>query len=52
MAIKHVDPYKRQALSGDTDAIPDETSPCAIASGLDWEAARLGIQKTNVDAGR
>ena len=38
-------------LLGDADAILEETSPCATASGLSPEDAKAIIQKTFVNVG-
>ena len=45
LGIEHVDLHKKHVLSGDIDAIMEETSPCAVASGITPEEARLVIQK-------
>ena len=45
LGIEHEDLHKKHVLSGDLDAIMEETSPCAVASGISPEEARLVIQK-------
>ena len=45
LGIEHEDLYKKHLLMGDTEAILEETSPCARASGLTTEEARAVIQK-------
>ena len=45
LSIEHEDQYKKHVLSGDVDAIMEETSPCAVASGIPLEEARQVIQK-------
>jgi hypothetical protein len=43
--IEHEDIHKKHVLSGDVDAIMEETSPCAMANGISPEEARLTIEK-------
>lgn len=43
LGIEHVDLHKKHVLSGDADAIVEETSPCAMANGISPEEARLTI---------
>jgi len=45
LGIEHEDLHKKHVLSGDIDAIMEETSPCAIASGVPLDEARLAIEK-------
>ncbi len=45
LGIEHEDLHKKHVLSGDVDAIMEETSPCAIANGIPLEEARQVIQK-------
>ena len=45
LGIEHVDLHKKHVLSGDTDAIIEETSPCAIANAIPLEEARQVIEK-------
>ncbi len=52
LGINHQDLYKKYMLLGDADAILEETSPCATASGLSREDAKAIIQKTFVNSGR
>ena len=51
LGIDHQDLYKKYLLLGDADAILEETSPCATASGLSQEDAKAIIQKTFVNSG-
>lgn len=52
LGMEHPDLYKKHMLSGDADAILEETSPCATASGISQEEARAVVQKTFVDVGK
>ena len=45
LGIEHEDIHKKHVLSGDVDAIMEETSPCAMANGISPEEARLTIEK-------
>ena len=45
LGIEHEDLHKKHVLSGDIDAIMEETSPCAVASNISPEEARLTIEK-------
>ena len=49
LGIDHEDQYKKFMISGDADAIMEETSPCAVASGISSAEARAAIQKTFVN---
>ena len=46
LGIEHEDRHKKHVLSGDVDAIMEETSPCAVANGIPMEEARRVIEKT------
>ena len=48
LGIEHEDLHKKHVLSGDVDAIMEETSPCAVANGISPEEARLTIEKNYV----
>jgi hypothetical protein len=45
LGIEHEDLHKKHVLSGDIDAIMEETSPCAVANNISPEEARLTIEK-------
>ena len=45
LGIEHEDLHKKHVLSGDVDAIMEETSPCAVANGIPLEEARQVIEK-------
>ena len=45
LGIEHEDLHKKHVLSGDVDAIMEETSPCAVANGISPEEARQVIEK-------
>ncbi|MDA0264151.1 MAG: heterodisulfide reductase-related iron-sulfur binding cluster [Chloroflexi bacterium] len=45
LGIEHEDLHKKHVLSGDVDAIMEETSPCSIASGISPEEARQAIER-------
>ena len=44
LGIEHEDQHKKHVLSGDIDAIMEETSPCAVANGIPLKEARLVIE--------
>lgn len=46
LGIEHEDLYKKYLKMGDVNAILAETSPCAVASGVNPEGARAVIEKT------
>jgi len=46
LGIEHEDLHKKHVLSGDVDAIMEETSPCAVANGIPLAEARQVIEKT------
>ena len=48
LGIEHEDLHKKHVLSGDVDAIMEETSPCAVANGIPLEEARQAIEKNYV----
>ena len=50
LGIEHEDQYKKYLLSGNTAAIMEEVSPCAVASGISLEEARATVEKTFVKA--
>ena len=45
LGIEHEDLHKKHVLSGDIDAIMEETSPCAVANNISPEEARATIEK-------
>ncbi|MCI0847116.1 MAG: (Fe-S)-binding protein [Chloroflexi bacterium] len=45
LGIEHEDQHKKHVLSGDIDAIMEETSPCAVANNISPEEARRTIEK-------
>ena len=45
LGIEHEDTHKKHILSGDVEAIIEETSPCAMANGVSPEEARLTIER-------
>ena len=45
LGIEHKDQHKKHVLSGDIDAIMEETSPCAVTNNISPEEARLTIEK-------
>jgi len=45
LGIEHEDVHKKHVLSGDIDAIMEETSPCAVANDISPEDARAAIEK-------
>ena len=45
LGIEHEDLHKKHVLSGDVDAIMEETSPCAAANNISPEEARASIEK-------
>ena len=45
LGIEHEDLHKKHVLSGDIDAIMEETSPCAAANNISPEEARLTIER-------
>ena len=44
LGIEHEDLHKKHVLSGDVDAIIEETSPCAVANNISPEEARASIE--------
>ena len=48
LGIEHEDQYKKHLLSGNADAIMEEVSPCAVASGISLQEARATGEKTFV----
>jgi len=44
LGIQHEDLHKKHVLSGDVDAIMEETSPCAVANNISPEEARASIE--------
>ena len=48
LGIEHEDQYKKYMLMGNVDAIMEEVSPCAVASGISLEEARATVEKTFV----
>ena len=45
LGIEHEDLHKKHVLSGDIDAIMEETSPCAVANNSSPKEARLTVEK-------
>ena len=46
LGIEYEDQFKKHVLMGDVDAIMEEVSPCAVASGIGLEEARAVVQNT------
>ena len=46
LGIEYEDQFKKYVLMGDTDAIMEEVSPCAVASGISLDEARAVVQTT------
>ncbi len=49
LGIEHEDQHKKYLMMGDADAIWEETSACAAASGIGEDEARATIQSNTVD---
>lgn len=48
LGIEYEDQYKKYMLMGNVDAIMDEVSPCAVASGISLEEAKATVEKVFV----
>ena len=51
LGIEYEDQFKKHLLMGDVDAIMEEVSPCAVASGIGLDEARATVEKTFVKTG-